>query len=137
MKFTVETESFIRLLQMLQERPTHVSRRCGTVRLIASGSRLSVEKNDLVAEVEAIVWQEGQCTVSAGRLLSALKQHQREPNLDVELSGQRLHVGAVQLPVLEHGPAVLTSPRRSRFYLKTNLGVVASRDVPECEFAFA
>ncbi len=137
MKFTVETESFIRLMEMLDESAGERKRSFGPVKLSAYRLRLSVERHESIAQIEAVVWQEGQCTVSAARLLSSLRACRGELNLKLELAGQRLRVGESLLPVFERGPAVAANARRSWFYLKTNQGVVASPGVPECEFAFA
>ncbi len=134
MKFTIETEPFRRMLEMLaQERPGR-RRKYAPLRLDASRGRLRVQQDQLAAEIEAVVWQDGRCAVSASRLLQAVEVC-RQPTLLLEVHDERLHVGEHNLPCA-HDPLSLSAPVTSRIFFASARGMVSS-PLPESSFAIA
>ena len=129
MKFNVETDAFIHLLEMLMEQRPGQRRGFGSVRLTARRGRLSVEHQDQVAEIETGVWQEGSCSVSAPRLLSAVKSCREQVDLTLESRGQRLLVVAFALRLLSAEPAP-RSLRPSKIFLSTKAAFFDIRLAP-------
>lgn len=126
MKFTVETEPLIRLLEMLEENNTAQRRKLAPLALQASRTSLRIEQGHFVGEIEANVWQTGACLVSAGRLLQALKKGRPTVNLTLELHAERLRVGSAAVPVLADFSPAPAALKACSLFFSTNIGMVAS-----------
>ncbi len=135
MKFTVETVPFRRLLGMLAQAHPSRRRKYALVRLDASRERLRVQQDQLAAEIEALVWQDGRCTASLAKLIEGIEQcHER--TVVVEIQDGSLRLGESLLPCVAEGPPVSIEPS-SRIFFASDLGVVASAAVPELALATA
>ncbi len=132
MKFTVRTEPFRRMLEMLAQGRSSGRRKCVPVRLEASRGRLCVQHDQLTAEIDSWVWQDGRCAASFARLLEAVETCAGERTLTVEadLEGERLRVGDSLLPCVPDQAPVVPMPEQSRIFFASDLGVVPS-SVPE------
>lgn len=125
MKLTVETEPLIRLLEMLAESKSAGQRRFSPVRLNASRTLLRIERAQIAAEIEAVVWETGGCTVSTERLLRAARQHRGAEQLTLRVEGGRLLVGQASIPTVTDRPCPAVE-NSCRLFFATDIGMVAS-----------
>ncbi len=125
MKFTVDTPAFIRMLQILSESPSGRKRGDRALSVTVNRGRVMVAGNDTAAEIEAIVWQDGQCTVSRTGLMKAAKSSPRNQPLTLILTAQGLRVGTSVLPVLPQRAAAQT-PHRFAFFLTSGFAMTGS-----------
>jgi hypothetical protein len=122
MKFSIETEPFIRMVQ-----EAHTSNRNGgTARLIACRGRVYVEGQSTVAETEAVIAEEGQCKVSFEKLLQLLKGRRDEPMLTLQADTTWLRCGTASLPISGFS-AYAVAPTRFHVHLASETGVVSSK----------
>ncbi len=124
MKFTLETEPFKRMLQMLAQTRRDRRARCAPLQLDASRGRLRVQKAGLAAEIDAVVWRDGRCAVSAARLMTVLERCE-EPVLVAEVEDERLRLGDFFVPCVTNSEPIL-SQASSRIFFASDLGVVTS-----------
>lgn len=123
MKFTIETEPFIR---MVQEAHISKAKNGGTARLIACRGRVYVEGPSTVAETEALIAEEGQCKVSFEKLMQVLKGLRDEPTLTLQADTTWLRCGTASLPISGFS-AYAVAPTRFHVHLASEAGVVSSR----------
>lgn len=129
MKLTLETEPFYRMLEVLAQGVSDRRHHLTTLRLEAEGGRLRVEEGQLAAEMDAMVWEQGRCALSAGRLKQAVRASLLEPTVVLELEHERLHVGAFLVPCVTECPPVLWQSA-SRLYFASALGTISSDSLP-------
>ncbi len=123
MKFTVDPAPFLRIVELAEERVSNRSASDVILCLAACDQRVWVECGDMIAQTEAMVWENGQCHVPRGALLNALKSHEDELELLVEGTKRGLRFGKTLLPVSHYYPwAVL--PSSVHVFLASNLGMV-------------
>ncbi len=120
---------------MLAQAQPSRRRKYAPVRLDASRGRVRVQQDQLAAEIEALVWQDGRCAASLGRLIEAVESCQQRTLL-VEVDGERLCVGEKLLPCLAETAPVLIAPS-SRIFFASDLGVVSSAVLPPLSLASA
>jgi DNA polymerase III sliding clamp (beta) subunit (PCNA family) len=125
MKFTIEAGSFIRMVQMVSERVSKSKRVKPVLRLTACEGRACVQSADRVAETEARIWEQGECTLPQARLLKRLKAYPRELNLTVEADEQGLRLGHSSMPVITYAsrPA---APANFQIFLASDFGLRAT-----------
>ncbi len=135
MKFTVETRPFVRLLELLVQ--SSPPRRHGerNLRLVAQRDRVCVQKDQAIAEIEAIVWSSGRCTVSTGKLLAVARKSLSDTTA-IETAGEFLRVGGLQVPLVHYRP-VAECAGRLQIYFASARGLVPSRPGVEGELAAA
>jgi len=134
MRFTIETEPFFRMLQMLGQARPFRRRRFAPLRLETIGGLLRAQYAGLTAEIEAMVWREGGCVLSAPRLREAIALSLEHPTLLVRAEDDRLVVGDIHVPcATEHLP--VSSRPASRIFFASQVGVVASDDLMLSAFA--
>ncbi len=136
MKFTVDTAAFIRMLQILNESPSGGKRGDRALSVTVNRGRVMVAGSGTAAEIEAIVWQDGQCTVPRTRLMKAAKSSPQNQPLTLTLTEQGLRVGTSVLRVLPP-PAVARTPQRFAFFLTTGLTLTAPEVVAQFRLAGA
>ncbi len=126
MKFTTEPEPFLRIIQILAEPKARGRRFDPEVTLIASEGQLWVEQNGTAARTEAVVREDGQCTVDGTELLQAVKLNARRSRLCFEAGTAGLRVGDSVIPVSAY--CSFTAPPGScQMFLTTDIGVVHSK----------
>lgn len=122
MKFTIEAGSFIRMVQLVSERVSKSKRAKPIVRLTACEGRACVQSAGRVAETEARIWEDGECTLPQARLLKSLKSYPREVDLTVEADEQGLRLGHSSMPVISYAsrPA---APTKFQIFLASDFGL--------------
>ena len=125
MKFTVEPEPFIRMVEMVGEAQGQ-KRADAVLRLVACQGRVCLERNQTTAEMEAVVREDGQCTLPQAHFLRAVKTYRDEVNLTIEADGHGLRVGEFALPVSNYRPYAV-APLKFQVFLATALGFVPSK----------
>lgn len=129
MRFSTQPSPLLRILKMLAENGDGVARPKQHVTLIACDDRLWVAHNGTAARMEAIVFEEGQCTVSTRKFLLALEPHRDSLTLMIQVSAKKMQVDQVRIPVSRYSTAA-TPPSRFQIFLATNHGIVPSIPVP-------
>jgi hypothetical protein len=104
MKFAVEPAPFLKLVQMVGDRKAGSRRRDFVLRLVACGGRVCVERGKTVAEIDAAVWEEGQCELSRSRLTGALAHYLGQSELTLETEKLGLRVGELVVPIIHYSP---------------------------------
>ncbi len=114
---------------MLAENGAGVARGKQHVTLTACDDRLWVAHNGTAARTDAIVFEEGQCTVSTRKFLLALEPHRDGPTLMIQAGAKKMQVDRAKIPV-SHYSAAATPPGRFQIFLATNHGIIPSVPVP-------
>lgn len=109
MKFTCEPESMIQLVAAADARRARENRSDLEVQLVACQRRVWVGVGQPEGSVDAMVWEDGQGTVSAPGFLALLKAYRFEANVTVEAEGGRLRIGGSSIPLISSCPWALAS----------------------------
>ena len=125
MKFIIDAEPFQRMLEMLAQAHPDRRRRFAPLHIEASRDRLRVQQEDLTAEIEVIIWQEGRCVVPAHCLKQSVTAELNESTMVVTLEEDFLKVGASRVPCIADCPP-LSRRQPSRIFFASVLGVVPS-----------
>jgi hypothetical protein len=124
MKISIKPGPFIRMVELVGE-PVPSHKRAGTLlRLVASQGRVCVQSGGTVAEAEAAIWENGQCSVSRLQLLNALKAYRGEAELTLEADAHGLRIDGFSMPVSCYCPAAAV-PAAFQIYLATDSGFVS------------
>ena len=123
MKFTIERTALIKLLELVAKKMPGQKRRDKTVRLSACAARVFVEGNQTTAGIEAIVLEDGGCTVAHDVFAKLLKSYAPKANLTFEADGKAIRFGSTSLPISSFSK-VVTPPGRFQLMPVTDLSVV-------------
>ncbi|HWH69394.1 MAG TPA: hypothetical protein VNT26_08400 [Candidatus Sulfotelmatobacter sp.] len=132
MRFDIQPEAFIKLIAMLGESRLRHRHSKEIISLVAYQGIVSVESGARAAEIEAVVWEEGQCAVSRQQLLAALKANVEQSPLTVAAGERLLQVGTRFIPMVSFCRYAPT-PQRFQIYFATDLGMVPSPVKPTGE----
>ncbi len=129
MRFRTQPNPLLRILEMLADSAPGVLTQKQRVTLVALQDRLWMLHSGTAARMEAIIFEEGQCTVSAWRFLRALEPHRDSRSVTVDADARSLKLGQVSIPVRNYSTAAIP-PARFQIFLATDLGIVPSVSVP-------
>jgi len=132
MRFTVEPEPLIKIVSMVGEWAPGRKNAGPPLRMVASAGRVRVESRREAAEIDAAVWEDGQCTLSQAKLLAALKPYREQTDVTIQGDERGLRVGERSMSVLSYQPQT-AAPKAFQIFLATDSGVVASRFTPVLE----
>jgi hypothetical protein len=93
------------------------------LRIVACPGGVCIESNETVAKVEAVVWEDGQCTLFRAHCLRVVKAYRDEANLTIEADRHGLNVGGFLLTVSSYRPYAV-APLKFQAFLVTDLGFV-------------
>ncbi len=122
MKFTIKAGSFIRMVQMVSERVSQTKRAKPIVRLMACEGRACVQSAGRVAETEARIWEDGECTLPQAGLLKRLRAYPRELDVMVEADARGLRLGRSSMPVISY-VARPAAPAKFQIFLASDFGL--------------
>lgn len=117
------------MLEMLGQRVPARRGNFTAIRLETHGGRLRVEQGPLVAEMDAMVWEEGRCAICAARLNQALRGSLHEAVVVLELEQDYLRLGRSAVPCVSECPPVQWK-RPSQIYFATGFGLAPSESMP-------
>ena len=123
MKFTVERAALVKMLELVGKPAVARKWRDKQVRLSACAARVFVEANDSTGGVEALVFQDGTCTLPHAVFLKILKTYAPKPNITVEADERVIRFFSTTLPVSGYSPAV-TPPGKFQVFPVTDLRVL-------------
>ncbi len=112
------------MIEMVGERKPGSKGPEALVRLIASQDRVCVEDDGTVAEMDAVIQEDGQCSVSRERLLRTLKQHREPVELTIEADQHGLRLAGTCLPVNSYCPSAV-APAAFQIFFANDLGLVS------------
>ncbi len=98
MLFTIEAAPFIRNLEKLVGRGSDQERGEAPLRLVACQGRIYLSGAQGATDMEAVVWEDGNCTVSPAGFMSLVKTYRYE-NVTIEADGQGLRIRGASVPV--------------------------------------
>lgn len=124
MKFTIKPGLLIKMVEMLGEWVPGHKRAGASLRLEACQGRVCVESDEKVGETEAVIWEEGQCSLSRAQLLNALKKHRGDVELTIEANEHGLHIGGFLVLVSSFSPRAVL-PSTFQMFLATDLDVIS------------
>lgn len=117
------------MLEALAGRPAGRKKADPEVRILACLARVFVEANDVTAGVEALVIQEGACSVPRVKLVQILRTFHPKQNLIIEASANGLKIGGFTMPVIRFSSEA-QAPGRFNVYPVTDAWLVKSGAEP-------
>jgi hypothetical protein len=106
MKFTLELPALVKMVQQVGKKMPGQKRADPALRLYACAARVFVESNQTVAGMEALVLEEGGCTVPREVFLKLLKSYAPKPHLTIEADERTVHFGSTTLNSAGYSPSV-------------------------------
>ena len=129
MKFTVEQKALLKMLKLVGKKMPYAKRSDPVVRLSACAARVFVEANESVAGVEALVFEDGTCTVPREHFTDLIKSYRHKRNLTIEANERVIEVASSQRSVLSYS-AKVKPPARLQVFPVTDTWVAASQSPP-------
>ena len=126
MRFTTEPAALAKIVGMVGDWMSARRKAAATLHLVACAGGVFVDSQDTVAQIDAAVWEEGECGVSHARLTEALQRFREEANITLRADIGGLHVGDVWLPLITYRSHA-EPPTAFQIFLATESGVVPSR----------
>jgi hypothetical protein len=123
MKFTVQPQPLTRLVEILGEGLPRGEQQEPQVRLVACQGRVCVEIEQMVAEMEAVIQEEGECSFSCQNFLRPLRAYGDAANLTIQADAQGLHLGEAAIPVSRFRARAIP-PLKFQVFLATHLDSV-------------
>jgi len=120
MKFTLELPALIRMVQQVGKKMPGQKRADVSLRLYACAARVFVESNKTVAGMEALVLEEGGCTLSREAFLKLLKSYAPEPHITIEADERTVRFGSTTLNYAAYSPTA-TPPAQFQVFPVTDL----------------
>ncbi len=108
MKFTFDPESMIKLVESAEAGHRQEGGE-STLQLMASQGRVWVSNDKPEGSLAAMVWEDGQGTVSAPELLALLKAYRFEGNVTIEAERGHLRIGGSSIPLISSSPWAIAS----------------------------
>jgi len=104
MRFTAERKLLIRLLQVVGQKMPGQKRADKRVRLTACSPRVFVEANSTTAGTEALVLQDGTCSIDLKPFLAMLNGYENKEHLMFEAGPNWIKFGATILNTAGYSP---------------------------------
>lgn len=115
MKFTLELPVLVKMVQQVGKKMPGQKRADPTLRLYACAARVFVESNQTVAGMEALVLEEGGCTVPREVFLELLKSYAPKPHLTIEADERTVRFGSTTLNSVGYSPTA-TPPAKFQVF---------------------
>ncbi len=119
MTFTVERRAFIVALERFSQDAARRQQGATIVRLVACDGRIYLRGTERTDEVQAVVWEHGQCAVLLPPLIDLLHDSGWDPNLTAEVDRRGFQVGGCSIPVCSYCSWAL-APEDSSFLVATD-----------------
>jgi DNA-directed RNA polymerase subunit RPC12/RpoP len=98
MRFTVERATLAKMLRQLTRERRGFWRSVQFARLWACAGRVFVEANEVIAGTEALVLEDGSCSVPRVRFLKLVQSYSPKLNITIEANAETLRVETVTMP---------------------------------------
>lgn len=122
MKFTIERRGLIRMVEQERARLSR-GQKDEDLKLWACAARVFVSAGGSVAGHEALVFEDGECSVPGGHFSLVLKSFSRKKNLTIEADGNGLRIGNFSMSVRHYSPTTYP-PAHFQVFPVTDLGVL-------------
>lgn len=129
MKFTIEHSVFEQMVRQVGQKLPNQRRADTSLRLSACAARVFVESNQTVAGTEALVLEEGGCTLPRVKFLRVLETYRSRQHLTVEADAHSLRIGGFSMPVASYSPQV-QAPGDFQVFPVTDLNVLTPAQGP-------
>jgi len=97
MKFTLELPALVKMVQQVGKKMPGQKRADPALRLYACAARVFVECNQTGAGMEALVLEEGGCTLPRELFVKLLKSYTPKPHITIEADERTVHFGSTTL----------------------------------------
>lgn len=104
MKITVELPALVKMIRQVGKKVPGQKFADSTLRLYACAARVFVEANQAVAGMEALVLEDGSCTLPIGLFLQLLKTYAPKPHITIEADYQKVRFGSTTLNCAGYSP---------------------------------
>lgn len=104
MKFTIERLALIRLLEVVGKKMPTQKRAGRVLRLTACSARVFAEANSTTAGMEALVLQDGTCSLDLKSFLSVLRTYEGKENLIFEAGPNWIKFGTTIMNTTAYSP---------------------------------
>jgi hypothetical protein len=129
MRFTIEPEPLIKTASMVIEWMPDRKKGDLVLLMVACAGRVRLESRTRAAEIDAPVWEDGQCTLSQAKLLETLKVYRDKTKVTFQADDHGLWIGEHWMAVMSYH-ARAAAPKAFQIFLATDSGVVSSRFAP-------
>ncbi|MBI4660028.1 MAG: hypothetical protein HY735_14405 [Verrucomicrobia bacterium] len=120
MKFTLEQSVLVKLVKQVGKKIPGQKRKDPTLRLFACKARVFVECNQTVAGMEALVLEDGDCTLPRVQFLEILQTYRGKEHLTLEADARGLRIGSFSMSVSRYSSQV-EAPGKFRVFPVTDL----------------
>jgi len=128
MKFTIEQKALSKILRLVGRKMPEAKKSDVVVRLSACAARVFVESNQTVAGVEALVFEDGSCTLPRKEFMDLISSYRDRQNLTIEANARFIEVASSRREVLSYA-AKLTPPAQFQVFPVTDTWV-ATGEMP-------
>ena len=130
MKFTTQTRLFSRVFKILFEDASPGEAEDISIVLSSCYDQLWVIKNGKAAQIEAEVWEEGQCSIRANNLFRLIAFYADNPELTIAVDSGGLRIRDAVAPVSSYSRLPIISSQ-CQFHLATDLGMIPTISTQE------
>lgn len=127
MKFTVERKALEKMLKQVGKRMPGTKRSDSVLRLSACSARVFVQANGVTAGIEALVFEDGTCTLDRKLLTQFVRTYKPKNNLTIEANAKFIEFGGSRLNVLGYS-AKATPPGEFQVFPVTDTWVASQRE---------
>lgn len=120
MKITVELPALVKMVRQVGKRMPGQKQADSTLRLYACAARVFVEANQTVAGMEALVLEDGGCTLPREVFLKLLKSYTPKPHIIIEADERMVRFGSTTLNSVGYSPTA-TPPAQFQVFPVTDL----------------
>ncbi len=113
----------VKMLELVGKKMPAKKRRDMMVRLSACAARVFVEANETTAGIEALVFEDGTCTLAHDVFLKLLKSYKPKANITIEANDRIIRFFSTELPVTNFSASV-SPPGRFQVFPVTDLCVL-------------
>ena len=106
MKFTLEQKVLVKMVKQVGKKMPGQKRIDSTLRLFACKARVFVESNHTVAGMEALVLEDGDCTLPRAQFLEVLQTYRGKKHLTLEVDARSLRIGGFSMSVSRYAACV-------------------------------
>lgn len=123
MKFSVDRLALVKMLRLAQKRAPGARNRDRLVRLSVCPAKVFIEANEVAAGVEALVLEEGTCSLPHDVFLRLLQSYHPKPQITIETNARALRMGTTTLEAVVSYSPESTPPMSYRVFPVTDSAV--------------
>lgn len=127
MKFTITQQDLLNMLKQVSKKQPWAKRHDKVLRLSACAARVFVEANETVAGIEALVLQDGACTLDRTMFTDLVKTYAGRTNLTIEANERFLQIANTRINIQNFSPTA-SPPAKFQVFRVTDTWVVPKKE---------